>query len=249
MVETGARDHRFIPASGVCNFRDMGGLPTEDGRRIRPGKLYRSDHWRYATRADRELTRRAPAIRNIIDLRTSGERSEHGVFPVAAGQTLHELTMVHLTWDRFDGTDADPAVHGDLPGFLAQRYAAVMETGWESVRDSLNVVAGGDPTLVHCMSGTDRTGIVIAVALSLAGVSDEEIAADYVLSNVGVDRIRARRAGVDPADYEGASDHCRVETIPAAFAMVRERFGSIETYARVIGLTDVAALRRSLVES
>ena len=48
-----------------------------------------------------------------------------------------------------------------------------------SIARIVELVADGTPLLFHCAAGKDRTGVVAAVLLGLAGVPHEEIAADY----------------------------------------------------------------------
>ncbi|MFC4334676.1 tyrosine-protein phosphatase [Salininema proteolyticum] len=238
----------FLPTEGVFNFRDVGGLATLDGHRIRTGVLLRSDNWKHATASDLEYAHGEAKIRHIVDLRREAERRDHGVFPASGIQTLHHLELVHLPWQRFDFTDADPVSESEKRRFLAQRYASMLESGWEGVRDSLNVIADGETTLVHCMAGKDRTGIVVAVALALAGVSDEDIAADYELTTFGTRRWKAfRDAKYGPPRHDRVKPS-RAECMIEAFQLVRERFRSMETYAKVIGFERVEDLREALVE-
>ncbi len=64
---------RHVPLDGSFNFRDAGGLETRDGRRMKPGILYRSDE--LSRLSDGDLERLGGlGLRSICDLRAPGER-------------------------------------------------------------------------------------------------------------------------------------------------------------------------------
>lgn len=46
------------------------------------------------------------------------------------------------------------------------------------------------PLVIHCSAGKDRTGIIVALILSLAGASDETIADEYALTELGLGALR-----------------------------------------------------------
>jgi protein tyrosine/serine phosphatase len=50
---------------------------------------------------------------------------------------------------------------------------------------------------VHCAAGKDRTGVVCAFALLVAGVPREEVVADYALTGERIEAIVDRLAGAD----------------------------------------------------
>jgi protein-tyrosine phosphatase len=105
---------------------------------------------------------------------------------------------------------------------------------------------------LHCHAGKDRTGIVVALLLRLAGVGDPAIAEDYVLSDLGLQQVyrewiaeagdpqeRARRA------REAVS---RPESILSTLAHVDARHGGVERYLLDAGVepADLARLRERL---
>lgn len=172
--------HRHLSWPGCVNFRDAGGYQTSTGKLVPRGRIYRSGQLSdvdavTAGRIDVEL-----GLRTIVDLRTSMERRVFG--PGALGD-LGRITHWHMP--LFETIRPQ----WDLPAdwtyrAIAGRYEEMLEDGAATVALLLRRLAKRDayPVLIHCAAGRDRTGIVIALLLSLLGVEDEVIAADYALS-------------------------------------------------------------------
>ena len=169
---------RHLRWDGCDNARDLGGLPTVDGRETRRGAIVRADAPDGLTPAGWAALERH-GIRTIVDLRNDDER---GPEPQRTG-----IDVVHLPLDGVEdaefwaewasgpqfGTPLYYRPHLDrFPGRNAQVVAAIARAR-----------PGG--VLVHCVGGRDRTGQVSMVLLALAGVQPEEIAADYCLSGRG----------------------------------------------------------------
>jgi hypothetical protein len=152
----------------LCNFRDLGGLPAAGGRRTRAGVLFRSDSPGDVDPETLALLARH-GIGRVIDLRQPGEVN-------AAGPEV--LTRAGI--DRLSLPVALPPVDGG-PTALDERYRAYLALSPGSIAAALEALtaAGRPPTLVHCTSGKDRTGVVIAMALRLAGVTENAVVADY----------------------------------------------------------------------
>ena len=74
----------WLSLEGAVNVRDVGGLPTRDGRRVRSGKLIRSDNLQDLTDGGRARARRAPACGTVVDLRTQVEVDSEGPGPLTA---------------------------------------------------------------------------------------------------------------------------------------------------------------------
>ena len=228
---------RRVVLEAVHNMRDLGGLRTADGRTVRKGVLFRSDMLKRATEAD--LARIGElGLRTVIDLRTAAEVESLGRYD-ADGVDYRHLELRHVRWDLF------PHREEPMP-FLAQRYVAMLETGAEAIRDSLDLIATQSPTLVHCIAGKDRTGLVIALALALVGVPDEDIADDFALTAHGQRRFREWAVANASEVFVGlpTPEQAMLDTL----AGLRERFESPETYARIIGFEDVDKLKDTLLE-
>ena len=109
-----------------------------------------------------------------------------------------------------------------------------------AIRAVVNAPEGG--VVVHCMGGKDRTGLVTALLLELAGVDDQEIAADYALSE---ERLRPRHElWFAEAETEAERERLRriaqtpASSIAGVLAELKRRHGSVEGYLRAAGLSD-----------
>ena len=174
LTDPSGADDRRITFELVFNVRDLGGLPTRDGRTTRRGTLYRADGVQRLAGADLEKAR-VLGLRTVIDLRTEGEIERGGRFPVEHYEVdWHHLPMMRRMWSEDDLVATDGAA-----AFLRDRYIDMLVDGEAALPSILELVARGGPTLFHCAAGKDRTGVVAAVLLGLVGVPHDEIADDY----------------------------------------------------------------------
>lgn len=224
------------------NVRDLGGLPTADGGRIAAGSLIRSDNLTRLTPAGVDVVR-GLRLGLIVDVRTAWE-CEHYPSPFA-GDPLHCNRPLYHADDPFDPTVSLDRTYTAGLDLRPEMYAA-------AVRAIATAPAGA--VLVHCHMGKDRTGMVIALALGLAGVSTEVIVADYAAVS---DQLRAHFAELlaavtDPAERTQLAEEfsSRPETMITVLDHLDERYGGVEAYLRQGGLDGAAAgrLRARLLE-
>jgi protein tyrosine/serine phosphatase len=144
-------------------------------------------------------------------------------------------------WDR-DAVDAEL----EPVTFLADRYVEMLTTGRDAIARTLHVLADTDsfPLVFHCAAGKDRTGVVAAVVLSLLGVSDDDIAADYSLSRLGMPRFKEWVIATYPEAADAMTDQPAAFLAAPAEAMhlflerLRAEFGSMHDYVAGLGVTD-----------
>ncbi|MEZ0365838.1 tyrosine-protein phosphatase [Mycobacterium sp. pUA109] len=174
---------------GLANFRDLGGLPTDDGAVTRSGVLYRSD----APLPGDPCPSGPPwPPVTVIDLRSHDEPIEpHPLrtpttllarFPLlgeARPKTLRELLA--------GGNVRLEAIYRELVARVGEVAVAVLEL----------LVAADGPTLIHCAAGKDRTGVLIATLLRAAGVTRDAIVADYVRTAAAMTSVRRRMSSSD----------------------------------------------------
>jgi protein tyrosine/serine phosphatase len=168
---------RVLP--GSHNVRDLGGLRTRDGRELRRGLVYRSDYPSFADDGTGAAVREL-GLRAVVDLRRGSEAAVECVSWSDHGVSYHRC----------------PLVAGRESSWYARYHAYLTyrpETVVEAVRHVLDPAS--HPVLFHCAAGKDRTGVVAALVLSVLGVEDEAIVADYVLSDPSVEAILARLVG------------------------------------------------------
>jgi len=250
----------WIELQGVVNVRDVGGLPTEDGGRIRSGVLIRSANLTDITEADVARLVDELGVRRVIDLRTDVEIAQSGrhLLHEAAGVTVHELSLYRDNPETASKPDAVVPWAGERyrdgrPPQVAA-YLAYLERRPDSIVAALRAIAepeGG--TVVHCAAGKDRTGMIVALALSVAGVPHELIAADYAQTQSQIDRIveQLARNGLynlhttDPDQIPPAA----AEVMAQALAAIAEDHGDVLSWLSGQGWTeqDTQALRGKLV--
>jgi protein-tyrosine phosphatase len=167
---------RRLDWEGCLNVRDVGGLPTVDGRATRLGAVVRGDSPDRLTPAGRAALYDY-GIRTIIDLRNHDERD-----PAASPEGTR---TVHLP---LDGSDEDPTFWerwGSGPQFgTPLYYRPHLDRFPERSARVIATIAQAPPggVMFHCVGGRDRTGQIAMLVLALVGVAPELIAADYELS-------------------------------------------------------------------
>ncbi|MGW1611860.1 tyrosine-protein phosphatase [Streptomyces sp. NPDC002285] len=119
------------------NFRDLGGYPTTDGHRVRPGRLYRSDSLGKLSVGTADWSRvRSLGIGPVIDLRYLWEIEKSGRVPDHPSYTYHALSIEHRPYSQAALTpDVDPGP------YLAERYIEVARDGTKEIRGALQLVA------------------------------------------------------------------------------------------------------------
>lgn len=182
MIEDYAdRHHRF---EGSFNFRDIGGYPTSDGRRIRWGRYYRAGRQDRMTETDLEKLE-GLSVATQIDLRKPEEVREQGPGPLPElGASYHNIPVI-----PDGGTDQLARLVGDT-GISGKRYLGYLEFGPESWLRMFEIFAdaAAHPIVLNCTAGKDRTGVSTAFLLAVLGVERALIEADYVLTNRDVER-------------------------------------------------------------
>jgi protein-tyrosine phosphatase len=238
---------RRLMWEGCYNARDLGGYPTRDGRETRWGAIARSDTpWRLTAAGRESLV--AHGVRTIVDLRLPKELATHPnpfAEPGDHGIAYVNLSLLELRDDRPStfATAADD--YKDLLERFRGRVAAI-----------LRAIADAPPgvVLVHCAAGKDRTGLVSALLLDLAGVPRETIAEDYALSSEYLrpyDEEWLANGPGERAEREAAyaKYYARAEVMLDVLAYLDERYGSPEAYLLQVGVApeEIARLRTRLL--
>jgi protein-tyrosine phosphatase len=245
-------DARVLPLTGIHNFRDYGGYATANGR-LKLGWLYRSGQHIDADATDLEAVD-ALNLTSVIDLRGDSERRRYPCARGAAfaaqvlfadGETAGAGGAAHAVAAREVNTvdDAHLAMI-DLYAFMPKRPNLQA-----ALRHYFAALAAGEgPSLVHCFAGKDRTGFAVALLHRLAGVHDDDIMVDYLLTNTAGNSAARIAAGAESIrrNRPDASDAAiaklmavEPDYLTAAFATVDAEWGGAERYVReALGVVD-----------
>ena len=249
---------RRIEFEKLLNTRDLGGMTGADGRKIRPGKLYRSGHLAFASEND--LKKLSGLIELSVDFRTAQECEEkpepamEGVVccynPIfeeqRAGVTRDEDSFAEvLRTMMYEAEIARRHMSASYEGFITNPYCAGQYERF--VRMLLENHEKG--VLWHCTAGKDRAGFGSVIVQELLGVSREDIREDYLLTNACLEpdtrrlkkMIIEQNPNADPDIAGKAISYVFEAHIPyldAAYAAVERQFGSFDNYlAKALHIT------------
>jgi protein tyrosine/serine phosphatase len=239
---------RHLEWEPCWNVRDLGGLPTADGGTTRWGALVRADCLGKLTESGRRALYDY-GVRTVIDLRGPLELAEDP--PAFRGGRAGEPGFIHAPLDH-----QDPAA-APLWAAIKTRadvYRLFLDFYPHALADVLRAMAAAPPGAIvfHCLGGTDRTGLVAAAALRLAGVADEVIADDYALTLERRRPIYERLLAEKGEAGLGFWDRLNMtaDQMGATLAYVDARYGGMERYLLAAGLSreDMARVSARLVE-
>jgi protein-tyrosine phosphatase len=228
------------------NTRDLGGLPLAGGL-TRAGMLIRSDNLRSLTAQGQEAMV-AYGVTDVIDLRSEGEvASSPSPFAVTEPFAGPAPTYAHLP--LID--DATMRKLAEASGMF-DRYLLMLEHRPDAFREVFTALARTEGAAVfHCFAGKDRTGMVAAMSLALAGVDVESIAADYAETDAQMATRYQEWLAAAPAEHleEMRQDlSCPPERIVGVLDHLDQRWGGVEGYLQAAGMTaaDLSTLRSKL---
>jgi protein-tyrosine phosphatase len=259
---------RWIDLEGAVNARDVGGIPLAGGKgAIASRRLLRSDNLQDLSPADVAHLVEDHGVRAVIDLRTGVEVRLEGPGPLLGDRRV-EVAHHSLYPEAGEHTDAIQAdtvvpwqngVHGvDMPGETptVRTYFGYLERRPDSIVAALRTIAeppDGGAALVHCAAGKDRTGLVVALALEVAGADRAAIVADYAVTSERIAAIVNRLAASPTYARDMVTDDpyhhaARPESMARILELLDERHGSPAGWLRDNGLDDEAldALRARL---
>jgi protein-tyrosine phosphatase len=192
---------RWIELDGAVNVRDLGGLPTLDGGRIGRQRLLRADNLQGLSPADVSRLVDEVGLSTVVDLRSTTEVDSEGPGPLTA---VPAVTHVHHSVLPEAGAATDVTadalaarrdrIRNRIPGeVMGSVYLGYLEDRPESVVGALRAVtAAPRAAVVHCAAGKDRTGVVVALALSAAGVERDAVVDDYTATAERIEAVLAR---------------------------------------------------------
>ncbi|MGH3280289.1 MAG: tyrosine-protein phosphatase [Trebonia sp.] len=255
----------WIELEGAVNVRDLGGLPTTDGGSTAGGRLLRSENLQELSPGDISRLVDEIGVTTVVDLRSTNEVATEGPAPLDAlsgvrhahHPVLKEFLDVSDTVKAAlltEAVAADRARYPDDP--MCGHYLGYLENRPDQVVGALRSIATAPgAAIVHCAAGKDRTGVIVALSLTTAGVEPEAIVADYAASEERIEAIVERLArskmyaGVNGTAVRANAP--RAETMKAFLEQLDTRYGGIEAWATGNGLApgELGRLRAKLRQS
>ena len=261
-VQAVAQDFKF---SGVANFRDIGGYSVGGGHKIKSGLLFRSGELSGLTAGDQQMIERLN-IKYEIDLRTDPERTAN---PSNWGKKTPQVISISVGMPRESTPQASIRQFSEVKDIAQARMQMAQTTANLAIAGAADIgkVLGelskeNGPALIHCTAGKDRTGVTVAVLMTLLGASREDVYHEYLRSNESVDaqlqRQKAREqsgkdvnalSGLDPAVVK-AMMGTDASYMDAMFREINAKYGSFEGYTHdglKLTAAQVAQLRKNLI--
>jgi protein-tyrosine phosphatase len=249
----------WIDLQGLANLRDVGGIPTVDGGKIIPGRLLRSDNLQTLTTSDVDQLL-GLGLTDVIDMRSAYEIEQEGPTPLAtSGVRIYQFSLFRewevgvgedkpdvrpevLPEEALPWVDLEPSVQ--LDNEVASVYFSYLVDRPDSVLAALRTIARAPGVaLVHCAAGKDRTGTIVALALSVADADRQAIIDDYAASSERVAEVVARlkssptyAANLEDRDLSSHLSH--PETMISLLRHIDDTFGSVSQMLIKMGWTE-----------
>lgn len=252
--DTAPRQRDQPNIDGLPNFRDLGGVDTLDGRRVRHGRVFRSQGFEAATAEALDALSELD-IRLVCDLRSLRERERApSRWPRSAKPARIEFDL--RTDVRAQGgvraaflqqADAAGAYRGMIANYqnMPEAFASVLPELFGRLLDEQSL-----PAVIHCHAGKDRTGFACAMLLFALGVSREQVYEDYLRSGQKLDQAAMSAQLVElfeqgtglslTADALLPVAEVHAAYLDAALSRIERDHGSIDRY-----LDSVAGLDRA----
>lgn len=226
------KEQRVIRVEGAYNVRDLGGYTTQDGRTTRWGTYLRADGLHRLTEESRSALVNI-GVGTIIDLRHGKEvEDKKNVFADDSRVHYHHVSLIN------------PASLATRQiSSLGDMYIGMLEGSQAELLRVFTLLSDHDrpAALYHCAAGKDRTGVVSALLLDLAGVPHATITEDYSLTAVCIapimDELRGDRPTDMPADLYENFIGCDPANMDSMLRHLTGRYGNAESYLLAIGLT------------
>jgi|TARA_Y100000310_G_scaffold297634_1_gene330802 protein-tyrosine phosphatase len=247
MVDETLHPKRVLDIASAENVRDLGGYSTEDGGSTQWGRIVRSADMDRLTTSDQQKLIDY-GIGTVIDLRMQREVARMpNVFSDSSRVSFHN----HDFWgDRFeDYRSKDRAAPAEAK--LADLYCEGLVASGFVMADIMQTIAASDRdgVIYHCRSGKDRTGLVSALLLSIAGVRTETICADYALTSQLLTTADPNNQ-IKPGERGYYLQGCAAETMERTLDFLATEFSGVPGYLGSLGVEDaqLARIRQKLCD-
>jgi protein-tyrosine phosphatase len=231
-------DQRQLHWEGCLNVRDLGGLPAANGRTTAWQAVIRADTLGRLTPAGQQALRDY-GVGSIIDLRAPSEVQKYPTVysrqPDADGPAYLNLPLESYQ-PHVSALISKATSRGEVYCIILDHYAAEMAHVLRAI-----MAAPPGAIVIHCHSGTDRTGMVAALLLSLAGVPADIIAADYGQSRLHLhayyEKIAAEAGGADKVSSFWGRPTATEAMMTMMLDHIATRYGNTAAYLDKSGLS------------
>lgn len=238
---------RILPVKGGFNFRDLGGIPTKEGKTIKRNLLFRTDELSKLLPEDLDLLVKLN-IQTIVDFRTDFERTQSiDKVPTTCKNQIH-LDILAANMDVFMA-EIQKGIE-DFKPFLMNFYKEMVlsDDAIKEYSAFFKVLENPENSSIiyHCTAGKDRTGVATALILEALNVDWNEIEADYLLSNEFLKKKYESYIAQNPA----LADVFLVQPtyLKTAFDAITEKYQSIENYLKSVLNIDLELMKKIYVE-
>jgi protein-tyrosine phosphatase len=229
---------RNINFEGILNFRDLGGYKARGGKTIAWRRVYRSGEMHHMTGRDTVRLKEGIKLNSIIDLRSVHTIQNLGVESFnELGAKYYNIPLTIISKDDIENKQ-DPLWKYKNSREIYYHLLRLQQYG-QKIIEALEVIARPEnyPLVLHCNAGKDRSGILAAVLFSALGVADEDIIADYALTDQSM-KAFIDRWNNDPETAEVHKNlpeyHLKAmpESMVLFLAALKKEYGSTEGYLK-----------------
>ncbi|MGX6441786.1 tyrosine-protein phosphatase [Neobacillus sp. K501] len=240
----------ILPLSGAINFRDMEGLGTHNGRKVKTGILFRSAELTGLTEGDMQILE-SLNIKRVFDYRRQEEaaRKPDPIIGKSINERVSVMSEDNITTNIFNKEDAPKDYFSQ---FTIERFLRIytkmpiQNPSYKQLMNRLKNPAENLPLIHHCTAGRDRTGVGAMIILMTLGVPYKTVLEDYLLSNQTLEsyhnQIFIKTSNfflVDEWNQFKEAFPLRADYLNAAFDSILKTYGDFETYiVKEFGITD-----------
>ncbi len=243
--------NRTINMAGALNFRDLGGICADKNSVVRRGVLFRSDGLSRLTESDLKLFEKFK-INSVIDLRHAEEIAK-APDKLPQNMSINQITFgfyAEGTKELFQSVNSGLTNANESKALMREVYAKMPIAHTKEIQQIIKHVLNQSslPCLIHCMSGKDRTGLVIAIILKAIGVPTNTIMEDYEMSNGDYQQVDVFGPKALPESVSAvmAADATYLESSFNAIKEVYTTFDNYLTNGLILQQTDIEKLKSLL---
>jgi protein-tyrosine phosphatase len=235
---------RLLKLDGAYNVRDIGGYKTLTGETVQPGRIFRGDGLHQLSLRDQEMIL-GLGVRTIIDLRFGNEiAAKKNVFAERTEVSYYNISLVNPATTKLNEISS-----------LGDMYKILLDGSGPLIVEVFRLMAKvQDGLLFHCSAGKDRTGVVAALLLDLAGVPRDTIVSDYVETESNLAPIMDELLAHRPAQMTEEEYRTFMGSAPVNMELMLDHlysvYGGAEQYLSSFGFQtdEIELLRRKLFD-